>query len=89
MAGSIVFARGLQFAAPVVAAIMLTNVGLGILARTVPQLNVLMMAFPIQIALGLATLGVTLPYIAVGQSDWSSDYLTWLHAALDGLRGGG
>lgn len=87
-AGSIVFARGLQFAAPVVAAITLANVGLGILARTVPQLNVLMMAFPIQIALGLATLGLTLPYIAVGQSDWATGYMGWLEQALAGLKGG-
>ena len=88
LAGSVVFARGLQFAAPVVAAVTLTNVGLGVLARTVPQLNVLMMAFPIQIALGLATLGLTLPHIAVGQSDWAVGYLAWLEQALSGLQGG-
>jgi flagellar biosynthetic protein FliR len=87
-AGSIVFARGLQFAAPVVAAVTLANVGLGILARTVPQLNVLMMAFPLQIALGLATLGLTIPYIAAGQGDWGASYLTWLDNALGALGGG-
>ncbi len=87
-AGSIVFARGLQFAAPVVAAVTLANVGLGILARTVPQLNVLMMAFPLQIALGLATLALTIPYIAVGQSDWAASYLAWLENALGSLGGG-
>lgn len=87
-AGTEVFARGLQFAAPVIAAITLANVGLGILARTVPQLNVLMMAFPIQIALGLAMLGLTLPYIAAGQSDWAVGYAGWVQAALDSLTGG-
>lgn len=87
-AGSIVFARGLQFAAPVVAAVTLANVALGILARTVPQLNVLMMAFPIQIMLGLTTLAVALPYIAVGQAGWGTGYLGWLEGALSALRGG-
>jgi flagellar biosynthetic protein FliR len=88
-AGTLVFARGLQFAAPVVAAVTLANVGLGILARTVPQLNVLMMAFPIQIALGLATLGLSVPYIAVGQGAWANSYLGWVDAALTALAGGG
>lgn len=87
-AGSIVFARGLQFAAPVVAAVTLANVALGILARTVPQLNVLMMAFPIQIMLGLTTLALALPYIAVGQAEWGTGYLGWLEGALAALRGG-
>lgn len=88
-AGTLVFARGVQFAAPVVAAVALANVGLGIVARTVPQLNVLMMAFPIQIALGLATLGLSLPYIAVGQSNWAGSYLAWVDAALGAMTGGG
>jgi flagellar biosynthetic protein FliR len=85
--GSVLFARGLQFAAPVVAAVTLSNVGLGVLARTVPQLNVLMVAFPIQIAVGLATLGLAIPYIAAGQSDWPTSYAAWLDSALTGLRG--
>ena len=86
--GTVLFARGLQFAAPVVAAVTVVNVGLGILARTVPQLNVLMVAFPIQIAVGLATLGLALPFIATAQGDWPTAYGAWLEAALAGLAGG-
>jgi flagellar biosynthesis protein FliR len=83
--GTILFARGLQFAAPVVAAVTLTNVGMGILARTVPQLNVLMVVFPVQIAIGLSTLGLALPFIAAGQADWANGYVSWVRWALDGL----
>lgn len=86
--GTVLFARGLQFASPVIAAIVLTNVGLGILARTVPQLNVLMVAFPVQIAVGLTTLGLALPFIAAGQADWPSGYVSWVRSALDGLAVG-
>jgi flagellar biosynthesis protein FliR len=72
--GGTLLALGLRFAAPVVAATMIGNAALGILARTVPQLNVLMMAFPMQIALGLFTLAVSLPVIAGEFTGWPGTY---------------
>src|SRR5690606_13232210 len=51
--GSRLFVHGLQFAAPVTAAVLVSNVALGILARAVPQMNMLMVAFPVQIGIGL------------------------------------
>lgn len=65
---------GLQFAAPVVAAMMMGNATLGILARTVPQLNVLMVAFPVQISVGLFVLAATLPLIATSFTSWPDTY---------------
>jgi flagellar biosynthetic protein FliR len=65
---------GLCLAAPVVGAMMVGNVALGILARTVPQLNVLMVAFPLQIALGLVALAAALPAMAAGFSGWPGEY---------------
>ena len=65
---------GLRFAAPVVAAMMIGNAALGVMAKTVPQLNVLMMAFPLQIAIGLFTLSLSLPLIAGFFGDWPDRY---------------
>ena len=65
---------GLRFAAPVVAAMMIGNAALGVMAKTVPQLNVLMMAFPLQIAIGLFTLSFSLPLIAGFFTDWPDRY---------------
>ena len=65
---------GLRIAAPVVAAMTVANAALGILARTVPQLNVLMVAFPLQIGVGLLVLAVVLPLMAAGLSDWPDLY---------------
>jgi flagellar biosynthetic protein FliR len=62
--GANLFLLGLRFAAPVIAAMMIGNAALGVMARTVPQLNVLMVAFPLQIAIGLFTLGASLPLLA-------------------------
>ncbi len=55
------FVIGLKIAAPVLVTIMLTNVGLGILGRTMPQMNIFLVGFPLQIGVGLITLGFTIP----------------------------
>jgi flagellar biosynthetic protein FliR len=68
------FVLGLRFAAPVVAAMMIGNAALGVTAKTVPQLNVLMMAFPLQIAIGLLTLALSLSLIAAFFGDWPEHY---------------
>lgn len=82
---------GLRFAAPVVAAMMIGNATLGVMAKTVPQLNVLMMAFPLQIAIGLFTLGLSLPLIAAFFGEWPEHYTGMASGVLEHflLPGGG
>lgn len=60
--GSHVFAIGLQLALPIVAILLMTNLALGILTRSAPQLNIFAIGFPITLGIGLITL------------DWSMDY---------------
>ncbi|MEN6358118.1 MAG: flagellar biosynthetic protein FliR [Armatimonadota bacterium] len=60
-----IFLAALRIAAPVVGAIFLTDVALGILARTVPQLNVFVVGFPAKLTVGLVAMMAVLP-IAVG-----------------------
>jgi len=55
------FIIGLKIAAPIIVAILLTNVGLGILGRTMPQMNIFIVGFPLQIGIGLITLGMSIP----------------------------
>ena len=47
------FLIGLKIAAPIMVALFLSNLCLGIIARTVPQVNILMIGFPINISIGL------------------------------------
>jgi flagellar biosynthesis protein FliR len=47
-----------------VAAMLLTTVALGLIARTVPQMNVFIVAMPVKILVGLMFLGLSLPYLA-------------------------
>ena len=51
----------IQIAAPILVAMLLTNLAMGILGRTVPQINVLVTSFPVTIMLGLTVLILILP----------------------------
>jgi flagellar biosynthetic protein FliR len=52
---------GIKLSAPVMGAILITNVAMGIVGRAVPQINVLVMSWPVNIMLGLMILFVSLP----------------------------
>ncbi len=58
------FVVGLKIAAPIMIALFLSNLCLGIVARTVPQVNILMIGFPINIAIGLTLFGIILSNLA-------------------------
>jgi len=56
-----IFLAALKIGAPVVGAVFLTDVSLGILARTVPQLNVFVIGFPAKLTVGLLAVIFVLP----------------------------
>ena len=66
VAGSIMFMLALQISLPVMAAVLISNIVLGILARAAPQLNVMSIGFSITIGVGLWILWVSLPYFIAG-----------------------
>ena len=59
-----IFVIALQVGAPVIVALLLTSVALGLVARTVPQMNIFIVAMPLKIAIGLLFIGISLPYLA-------------------------
>jgi len=61
LAGSL-FVLGARIAAPVLIVLLLTNGALGVLARTIPQLNVFVVGFPVNVGVGLLVLGASLPF---------------------------
>lgn len=72
--GSDLFSIGVRIAAPVCAAVLMSNLAMGILARTAPQLQVFMLAYPLQIAVGMFTLAMALPLIATTFTTWPGQY---------------
>ncbi len=50
------FLLAFKFASPIIAVMLILDVGLGILVRTVPQMNVFVVGFPLKIAIYLFTM---------------------------------
>jgi flagellar biosynthesis protein FliR len=57
------FTLGVTLALPVIAAMLLANLALGVLTRTAPQLNLFAVGFPVTLATGLAMLSLALPFL--------------------------
>lgn len=55
-----VFAIAFQMSAPIVATLFLVTLALGITGKTVPQMNIFVVGFPIKIAVGFIVLIVTM-----------------------------
>lgn len=55
------FSIGFRIAAPIVAAILITDVVLGIISKTIPQMNVFVLGMPLKILVGLIVILITIP----------------------------
>ncbi|MDU4959893.1 MAG: flagellar biosynthetic protein FliR [Sporomusaceae bacterium] len=69
-----IFTFAVQITVPILAAVIITDIGLGILARTMPQMNVFVVGVPAKIIVGLFVLSVTLPF-----------FMLFLEAGLHGM----
>ncbi len=59
------FTTAVKIAAPIMAILFFLSVGLGLVARTVPQMNVFIVGFPLQIGVGLLMVGLSLSFFTV------------------------
>jgi flagellar biosynthetic protein FliR len=62
--GGHMFVIAIKVGAPVIAALLVTSVAFGLIARTVPQMNVFLVAMPLKIIIGLLFIGFSLPYLS-------------------------
>jgi len=56
-----IFLIGFKIAAPVTAALLITDIALGTISRMVPQLNIFVVGLPLKILVGIAVMAVTVP----------------------------
>jgi flagellar biosynthetic protein FliR len=56
------FLIAVKIGAPVMVALLLTSVALGLIARTVPQMQIFIVAMPVKLILGFLFLGYSLPF---------------------------
>jgi flagellar biosynthesis protein FliR len=69
LAGTL-FSCAASVAAPVMVTLLLTNIALAILSRAVPQLNAMMVSFPLTIGVGLIMFAVSLPNVSNVVARW-------------------
>jgi flagellar biosynthesis protein FliR len=80
---STVFTSALEIAAPVLIALMITDVAFGVVSRVVPQLNVFAVGFPAKVAVALLLVGASMPFVG----GWIADQMyTSVGAALGALH---
>jgi flagellar biosynthetic protein FliR len=61
--GGRIFSSGLQLSLPLITALLITNLALGILTRAAPQLNLFGIGFPITMSAGFVMIMLSLPYM--------------------------
>ena len=59
------FVTAVKIAAPIMAILFFISVGLGLVARTVPQMNVFIVGFPLQIGVGLFMVGLSMSFFSI------------------------
>jgi flagellar biosynthetic protein FliR len=59
---AIIFSAGVLLSLPLVAALLIANIAMGVLARVAPQLNLFAVGFPVTIVAGFTVLLISLPY---------------------------
>lgn len=69
---STVFTAALEVAAPVLIALLITDVAFGVVSRVVPQLNVFAVGFPTKVAVALLVVSASLPFTA----NWITEQLS-------------
>jgi flagellar biosynthetic protein FliR len=58
-----IFGAAIEVCAPVMLAVLLTDVAFGLVSRVVPQLNVFAVGFPAKVTVGLVLVGASLPFM--------------------------
>jgi len=58
------FVVAIKLGAPIIIVLLLTSVAMGLMARTVPQMHVFIVAMPLKIAVGFIFLGLAMPYMS-------------------------
>jgi len=76
------FAAGLLMALPIMAALLLVNLGMGMIGRAAPQLNIFAVGFPMTILVGFVLIWITLPDVMANFSELLQEGLLLMQQIL-------
>ena len=81
-----VFSLAIQMALPVFGALLVSDVGVGLLSRTVPQLNIFSVVFPVKIIFGFTILFLSIPFFGEAVSHLFNMNMSWILELYQGWK---
>lgn len=81
-----VIVLSVQIAMPVFGALFLADVGVGLLAKTVPQLNIFSVIFPVKVIFGIILLFLMIPLFGESVSHVFDTSMQWIFELLRGWK---
>jgi len=82
------FSLAIKIGAPAIAALLLTSSAFGLCAKFVPQMNILIAAFPVKIIMGLIFFGMSFQIIAIFARSYLKGFASLLRGLLTHMAGG-
>jgi flagellar biosynthetic protein FliR len=80
-----IFRAGLLISLPLIAALLLANIAVGIMTRAAPQLNIFSVGFPLTLITGLVALYLAAPYIGPAVHDLFEEALLAMGRVVQGF----
>jgi flagellar biosynthesis protein FliR len=80
------FRCAVSAAAPVMVTLLIAEVTIALLSRAVPQINAMMISFPVSIGVGLVMTGAALPFVAASIEGWMHQLPGSVDALVGALR---
>jgi flagellar biosynthetic protein FliR len=81
-----VFALAIQLAMPIFGALLVSDIGVGLLSRTVPQLNIFSIVFPVKIIFGFVILYLAVPFFGESISHLFNLNMSWVLELYQGWK---
>jgi flagellar biosynthetic protein FliR len=85
--GAQIFVIGFQIAAPVTAVLLLTDVALGLIGRSAPQIHIMIIGFPLKVMVGIAAVGMGLYFFPSAMRVYTGRLQQDLETVIRLLRG--
>jgi flagellar biosynthetic protein FliR len=83
--GGAIFSAGLIISLPVVAALLIANIAVGIMTRAAPQLNIFAVGFPVTLVTGFVALYLAAPYMGPALAGLFEQALMAIGRMVEGL----
>ena len=80
------FVAGIAFAAPVLVMLSMISVMIGLIARAVPQVNILEMGFSLRVGGGILAICILSPTLSTGLTAFLEHFMAGLEASLDAIE---